>query len=556
MFEPAAPSAPAARRGLIHVPAFSRRAFLRSMAAGASLAAWPRAALAEQEELAIVSILHTTDLHGHITPTQSYPDEKGNVTPDVGGLARCATQIRNWRRENPNHFLLDVGDVYQGTHVSHANRGRLMLKLMNLLKYDAWVIGNHEFDWGLPPLQNAVEASNAAVLGSYLKFRGKFVNTLPEGSHPLAKIRPYHIREIAGFRIAVIGSVTPGLPSWTPGDLLAGVTVEPPLRSLTYALSRLKKETEKVDAVLLAAHMGLKAANAADDFANRIKSIAREVRELNCIIGGHTHRTFDWHDLDGTPYTQAGYHGVWCGRVELVFDKSSRRLVTVRGGLRMMDSGVEQDPVILAASATEREASAAELSRQIGTLEVELPFESAPGSPSPSLRLITRSIRHALEKRGAAVDAVLHGCFRENGVKAGPFTVADAWEVIPYENRLCTADFTPQELTVILEEVFKAKHSSHNLDGFRVGVRKERASWKVTDLRLDDGSALEAGHRYRVALNSYDAQSGGRRYPTLAKLIAEKTTAFKGYEMETREALIEWFTEKGAVTATDLGLEP
>ena len=52
-------------------------------------------------------------------------------------------------RQNPNSILVDVGDVYQGTEVSLRNKGELMIDLFNHLKYDAWVIGNHEFDWGM-----------------------------------------------------------------------------------------------------------------------------------------------------------------------------------------------------------------------------------------------------------------------------------------------------------------------------------------------------------------------------------------------------------------------
>ena len=66
----------------------------------------------------------------------------------MGGLARCAAQIRKWRKSNPHSLLVDVGDVYQGTAVGWMTRGRLMIDLFNKLQYDAWVLGNHEFDWG------------------------------------------------------------------------------------------------------------------------------------------------------------------------------------------------------------------------------------------------------------------------------------------------------------------------------------------------------------------------------------------------------------------------
>jgi 2',3'-cyclic-nucleotide 2'-phosphodiesterase (5'-nucleotidase family) len=110
------------------------------------------AAAAVESDAVCISILHTTDLHGHIIPTADY---NGNL--GYGGLARCATQIGRWRRQNPNSILIDVGDVYQGTDVSLRNKGELMIDLFNHLKYDAWIIGNHEFDWGIDTFTKALQ---------------------------------------------------------------------------------------------------------------------------------------------------------------------------------------------------------------------------------------------------------------------------------------------------------------------------------------------------------------------------------------------------------------
>src|SRR6266404_9736933 len=126
------------------------------------------AAAGLEPDTVCISILHTTDLHGHILPTSDY-----DGTADRGGLARCVTQIRRWRRQNPNSILVDVGDVYQGTEVSLRNKGELMIDLFNHLKYDAWVIGNHEFDWGIEPFERALERSAMPVLAANTSLEGK-----------------------------------------------------------------------------------------------------------------------------------------------------------------------------------------------------------------------------------------------------------------------------------------------------------------------------------------------------------------------------------------------
>ena len=136
---------------------WTRREFLKLAGRSGLLGAVPTlasAAAALKSDTVCISILHTTDLHGHILPTSDY-----DGTPDRGGLARCVTQIRRWRRQNRNSILIDVGDVYQGTEVSLRNKGELMIDLFNYLEYDAWVVGNHEFDWGIEAFHQALQRS-------------------------------------------------------------------------------------------------------------------------------------------------------------------------------------------------------------------------------------------------------------------------------------------------------------------------------------------------------------------------------------------------------------
>ena len=69
--------------------------------------------------------------------------------------------------------MIDIGDVYQGTDVSLRNKGALMIDLLNHLKYDAWVVGNHEFDWGMECFERAVQQSNMPVLAANMLMEGK-----------------------------------------------------------------------------------------------------------------------------------------------------------------------------------------------------------------------------------------------------------------------------------------------------------------------------------------------------------------------------------------------
>ncbi len=123
-------------KAMLHSDRFwTRRDFVKTISRVGLVSAVPslaHAAAALNPDTVCISILHTTDLHGHILPTFDY-DRNSNL----GGLARCVTQIRRWRQQNGNSMLIDVGDVYQGTDVALRSKGELMIDLFNYLKYDA-----------------------------------------------------------------------------------------------------------------------------------------------------------------------------------------------------------------------------------------------------------------------------------------------------------------------------------------------------------------------------------------------------------------------------------
>src|SRR5205809_7791849 len=103
---------------------WTRREFLKLAGQAGLLSTVPTLASASaalEPDMACISILHTTDLHGHILPTSDY-----DGTTNLGGLARCVTRIQRWRRQKPNSILIDAGDVYQGTAVTLRYKGGLM----------------------------------------------------------------------------------------------------------------------------------------------------------------------------------------------------------------------------------------------------------------------------------------------------------------------------------------------------------------------------------------------------------------------------------------------
>ena len=465
---------------------------------------------AGKRSIKTVSLFHTTDLHGHILPTQTYDD----IT-NVGGLARCATQIRRWRKECPDHLLFDIGDIYQGTIEGYQTKGKVMIDSFNKMNYDGWVLGNHEFDWGLEVVESAVKNSQMTIITGNVTVEDKKAGEI-EGS-AFSKLSPWVIKEVGGFKIGLVGLVTPGIPFWSRPELLKGFGVFDPIESLQQSVREL--QAEKVDAVVVLGHMGWKRA---DDFANPVQELLKEVQGVDLYIGGHSHQDRPSWYWSGVLCTQANYFGINCGRVDLSFDLESRKLVKRNAWTVLMDDRFELDPLIV--ESTKSVVANAEERRKtvIGTVKAVI---SARGKQSPFWKMICQSFLATAGKQGTPADGVFHGTFETPDVQPGVKTIEDAWEWIPYENWLVHATISGAQIRTIVNESSQVRYSDRDLFG----------------LKVDE---LEAEKRYRILFNSYDSQSGGRRLMKLREILAEPESKTKLIPVNTREAVIDYFADK------------
>jgi 2',3'-cyclic-nucleotide 2'-phosphodiesterase/3'-nucleotidase len=516
---------------------WTRRKFLKLIGQAGLLSAVPtlaRAAVALDSDTVRISILHTTDLHGHILPTSDY-----NGNPDCGGMARCVTQIRRWQQENPNSILIDVGDVYQGTDVGLRSKGDLMIDVFNQLKYDAWVIGNHEFDWGMQPFQQVLQRSAMPVLAANTVLEGRPAGEFPDAKHPFARIQPFILKEVAGIKLAIIGVTTPGMPFWLRPEFTRGIDFQYPVESVRRAIARAK--SEGADAIVLTGHMGLKARSGGDDFANTVTALTSEFPEASVFIAGHTHQPVPSRLINGALFTQADHFGIHVGRVDLIFDRNSRRLLHREASCERMDNRFGFDPVVMSRAKTQLAQSDAALSQPIGELAETLRALSRPGIPSDTEKLIGAAIMEALRERGLQVYGAMHGVFDEKtNLIAGPKTVNDIWNVIPYENYVVTADLSPDEIKAVMEEVY-ASHERRNLLGFEIKTEGRGYDRHVISMTLDDGRPLDRGKKYVIAFNSFDSRSAGHRFMKLRALLETPAVKCTMHPVQTRDALIDYF---------------
>lgn len=528
----------------------TRRAFLKTIGGAGLFCAAPqiaRAAGALAEDVVQISILHTTDIHGNILPTNDYA---GNA--DLGGFARCVTQIHRWRRQNRNSILIDAGDVYQGTDISLRTNGALMIDLFNHLKFDAWIVGNHEFDWGVETFMIAVAQSEMPVLAANMSIEGRPSGEILDPNNPLMKIRPYILKELGGVRIAIIGVTTPGMAFWFRPEFTRGFdfahSVEPVRRAIT------KAQSEGADAIVLAGHMGLKSRGGGDDFANNVIALTSEFPDVAAFIAGHTHQSIPNRLTNGVLLTQSDHFGIHVGRLDLTFDRASKRLLCREAHCELMDNRVRADHVVISRAKSQLDESERALAEPIGTLAETLRVRGRASEPSEVEALIGTAIIESLRERGVAVDAAFHGVFDdENNFAAGPKTVNDIWKIIPFENFVVTAELTPEEIKSVMEEVYVGREP-RSLIGFQIETEGSRYNRRITSLRTADGQTLERDKRYPIAFNTFDSRSAGHRFMKLRAVLERAAARCVFHSVQTRDAVIDFFRRHETVHKSDIGL--
>jgi 2',3'-cyclic-nucleotide 2'-phosphodiesterase/3'-nucleotidase len=429
--------------------------------------------------------------------------------------------------------------VYQGTDVGLRSKGKLMIDLFNHLKYDAWIVGNHEFDWGVEPFQRALERSTMPVLAANTLLEGKPAGEISDEKHPFAKIQPFMLKEIAGIKVAIVGVTTPGMPFWFRPEFARGIDFQYPVEPVRRAIAMAK--SEGADAIVLTGHMGLKPRSGGDDFANTVMALTSEFPEAAVFIAGHTHQAIPSRLTNGVLFTQADHFGIHVGRVDLLFDRNSKKLLHREAICELMDGRFGFDHTVVSRAKSELDESEAALAQPIGELAETLHARSRPGEPSDLERLVGTAIMEALRERDVPVDGAMHGVFDErSNFVAGPKTVNDIWNVLPYENYVVTAELLPDEIKMIMEEVY-AVHERRNLIGF--GIRTEGRGYerRITSMAFKNGRPLDRGKKYVIAFNAFDSRSAGHRFMKLRTLLETPSAKCALHQVQTRDALIDYF---------------
>jgi len=469
-----------------------------------------------------ITVLQTSDLHGRIYPHDYALDSKDKDA----GLAKIKVLVDKERAANPNTLLIDCGDTIQDNSAELFNNMAIhpMVSALNLLKYDTWTLGNHEFNFGLDFLTKNIKAFNGVVLAA---------NIYKEGSNN-RWVAPYHVFEKDSVRIAVVGLVPPAIPTWessTP-DHFKGLSFLDPITEINKVLKELKG---KYDVLIGAFHIGPKGEY---DYAG-VKEIANKYPQFDVIFAGHAHAKF-LEEVNGVKIIEAGKYGWALAKAEIVLEqKGSNFEITAVNTAHLETKKIQADKEMIKKFSFVHEQSVKDANLVVGKIakdfikSVDYITGAATVTTMPTSQMEDTAIIDLINDvqlyyTKAEVSSAALFNFGSN-LKAGDFKKKDVAYIYKYPNTLVGVritgenlkkymewsaayynTFTPGDLTIS----FNKEIRGYNYDMFS-GINYEIDLSKKAGIRIKNisinGKKLNLKKEYKLAVNNY-------RFGTLMKL--------------------------------------
>lgn len=496
-----------------------------AMAVGLAL---PAAAAVEESKT--VTILQTSDLHGMVNP-YDYASNKVSKT----SLAHAATIIKAERSKDPNLLLLDTGDTTQANYIQEFlnENPNPIIGALNYLDYDAWTLGNHEFNFGFSYVTKEIsEFEGVTLAGNIYKADGS------------RWIDAYHIFDVDGVKVAVFGIDAPHIPQWEKADPAHydNMTFTSPMEETGKILKELDG---KADVVIGSIHYGLEGEYGTEG----VQALAETYGDrIDALLIGHAHAVVD-ETIGGIPVLEPGSNGQYVSKVTITLTGSGSGWTVDKSATtgELLDcSAVTPDADFLAEFKSLHEKSLAMASREVGQVGKTFldPVELLPGIPNaiiqdnPVIDLINKV---QMEQTGA--DVSLAALFdSSSNLEAGPFLHRDSVKIYKYDNTLFAVKVTGKQLKAIMERQaggffnqyqsgdvtvsFNPNIRMYNYDEF-AGVNYEIDISKPEGQRIQNvtyqGKPLSDTQTLVLALNNY-------RYGGLvsAGLLNESDVVYEG----------------------------
>lgn len=479
-----------------------------------------------------IEILVTSDIHGHIYPTDYRTAEDKNL-----GLAKIASLIQEERRQAPDLLLLDNGDLIQGSPMAayDVKKGtgatHPAAAVLNRLSYDAAVPGNHEFNYGQDVLRRVMEMSEFPWLSA---------NIVDAKTGEPAFGVPYIIKQRGPLdnpvKVAILGLTTHYIPNWENPLYLEGLEFRDALETAKAWVS-LIRERERPDLLIVCYHGGFERDLASGEASEKLTgenqgyALCREVEGIDVLITGHQHR-FLAAQLGDVAVVQPGSLGQALGKVVICLEKQEEGWIICRktAELLLVDDSVNADRTILEMFSSLEGATQSWLDQPIGRVAGDMRIHSP---------LICRTADHPfmefvnkvqMEAAGAAVSCAALLSEESRGFGA-TITMRDVLGNFMYPNTLTVLRLKGKDIRDALEQTAayfvagpdgrpavssaylepKAQHYNYDMwEGIRYELDPAKPLgqrvMKLTDLA---GREIEDETEMDVVMNSYRAGGGG-----------------------------------------------
>ncbi len=402
-------------RPLVHL---SRRRFLAGTA-GASLIALHPFSVRAAENQVHLRLMETTDLHVHVFPYDYYADKP----VDTVGLARTAAHVKDIRAEATNAMLLDNGDLIQGNPMGDYiayERGMKegdmhpIVTAMNVVGYDAATIGNHEFNYGLDFLVNAMAGAQFPVV---LANVAKEMGASPTDDTTLFK--PWHIVEKTvtdgsgaehTIKVGIIGFTPPQIMTWDRPRLEGKVQTRDIVETARAYVPQIKEAG--ADIIVALSHSGIGPDQHIDGMENASVPLAA-IEGIDAVMTGHHHLEFPGSKYDttgavdpvkgtlhGKPATMSGFWGSHLGVIDLMLEvsggewrvvthESTLRPISKRNEDRSITALVDSVPEVEASVQQQHEDTLSYVRRAVGKTSAPLHSYFALVADDPSVQIVS-----------------------------------------------------------------------------------------------------------------------------------------------------------------------
>ncbi len=484
---------------------------------------------ASQDGEVTLKLIETSDVHGCYFPYDFIRNK-----PMKGSLARVSSYVKEQREKYENVILMDNGDILQGQPVAYYYNymdtisEHVCAAMLNYMKYDVGTMGNHDVETGHAVYDRWVRQCNFPVLGANI------VDNKTEKPY----LPPYQVIEKEGVKIAILGMITPAIPSWLPEQLWSGLHFED-MEDCARKWVKIIREKENPDVLVGLFHAGPEGNKLDNVVENGSGNVAKSVPGFDVVFMGHDHtRRYEKVvnvEGDSVLLIDPANMSKVVSEVTFTIKKQDGKVVSkqVEGKLVNMD-GYAPDADFLNIFSGAYETTMDFVSRNIGRIEHTISSKEAFFGPSAFVDLIHQL---QLDITGADISFCAPlSAYAE--IKKGDICVSDMFNLYKYENLLYTMKLTGKEIKDFLEMSYalwtnqmqspddhlmllneedngfgRFKNPSFNFDSaagiiYTVDVTKPQGE-KIRIERMANGEPFDLNKTYRVAVNSYRGNGGG-----------------------------------------------